>query len=81
MSITERRRQLGDNDAPVEEEIEASFDRIVEEGAQRLARTWANMLVTGTFGGLEVGVGVMAYLAVMHQMQDHMLAGLAFGIG
>lgn len=81
MSSTERRRQLGDNDAPVEEEIEESFDRIVEEGAQRLARTWTTMLVTGTFGGLEVGVGVMAYLAVMHQTQDHLLAGLAFGIG
>ncbi|RAX49900.1 formate/nitrite transporter family protein [Arthrobacter sp. AQ5-05] len=81
MSNTERRRQLGDNDAPVEEEIEESFDRIVEEGAQRLARNWTTMLVTGTFGGLEVGVGVMAYLAVMHQTQDHLLAGLAFGIG
>lgn len=81
MTGEERRRQLGDNDAPVEEEIEESFDRIVEEGAQRLARSWSTILVTGTFGGLEVGVGVMAYLAVMHQTHDHLLAGLAFGIG
>ncbi|MFF5794467.1 formate/nitrite transporter family protein [Paeniglutamicibacter sp. NPDC012692] len=81
MTGDERRRQLGDNDAPVEEEIEESFDRIVEEGAQRLARSWTTMLITGTFGGLEVGVGVMAYLAVMHQTQNHLLAGLAFGIG
>ncbi|MFJ6418363.1 formate/nitrite transporter family protein [Paeniglutamicibacter sp. NPDC091659] len=76
-----RRRQLGDNDAPVEEEIEESFDRMVEEGAQRLARSWTTVLVTGTFGGLEVGVGVMAYLAVMHETQNYLLAGLAFGIG
>ncbi|GAA4367687.1 formate/nitrite transporter family protein [Paeniglutamicibacter cryotolerans] len=81
MSSDARRRQLGSNDAPVESEIEESFDRIVEEGAQRLARTWPTILVTGTFGGLEVGIGVMAYLAVMHQTQDHLLAGLAFGIG
>ena len=76
-----RRRQLGDNDAPVEEEIEEHFDRIVEEGAQRLARSWSSMLVTGTFGGMEIGVGVMAYLAVMHETHSHLLAGLAFGIG
>lgn len=81
MTDDERRRQLGDNDGPVEEEIEESFDRIVEEGAQRLARNWTTTLVTGTFGGLEVGIGVMAYLAVMHQTHNHLLAGLAFGIG
>ncbi|MFL4473723.1 formate/nitrite transporter family protein [Paeniglutamicibacter sp. MACA_103] len=81
MTDDARRRQLGDNDAPVEEEIEEAFDRIVEEGAQRLARNWTTVLVTGTFGGLEVGVGVMAYLAVMHETHNHLLAGLAFGIG
>lgn len=81
MSGDERRRELGDNDAPVEEEIEESFDRIVEEGAQRLARSWMTMMVTGTFGGMEIGIGVMAYLAVLHQTHDHLLAGLAFGIG
>lgn len=81
MSDEERRRQLGDNDAPVEDEIAESFDRIVEEGAGRLARSWASILITGTFGGLEVGLGVMAYLAVMHETQNHLLAGLAFSIG
>lgn len=81
MTDDARRRQLGDNDAPVEEEIEEHFDRIVEEGAQRLARSWSSMLVTGTFGGMEIGVGVMAYLVVMHETHNHLLAGLAFGIG
>lgn len=81
MSTEERRRQLGDSDAPVEGEIAESFDRIVEEGAERLARSWWTVLITGTFGGLEVGLGVMAYLAVMHETQNHLLAGLAFGIG
>ncbi len=81
MSGEQRRRQLGDNDAPVEDEIVESFDRIVEEGAERLARSWTSVLITGTFGGLEVGLGVMAYLAVMHETHSHALAGLAFGIG
>ncbi|MDO5737042.1 MAG: formate/nitrite transporter family protein [Propionibacteriaceae bacterium] len=81
MTSEERRRQLGDDDAPVEDEIVESFDRIVEEGAGRLARSWLTMLITGTFGGLEIGLGVMAYLAVLHDTQNHLLAGLAFGIG
>ena len=76
-----RRRELGDNDAPVEEEIESAFDRIVDEGAQRLHRTWPSVLVTGIFGGIEVGLGVMAYLAVEHATGSKLLAGLAFGIG
>lgn len=81
MSGEERRRQLGDKDAPLEDEIVESFDRIVEEGAERLARSWTNILVTGTFGGLEIGLGVMAYLAVLHETGSHLLGGLAFGIG
>lgn len=81
MNDEQRRRDLGDNDAPVEEELEETFDRIVEEGAQRLHRTWPSVLVTGVFGGLEVGLGVMAYLAVEHATGNKLLAGLAFGIG
>lgn len=81
MDDEERRRELGNNDAPVEEELETTFDRIVEEGAQRLHRTWASVLVTGLFGGIEVGLGVMAYLAVEHETGSRLLAGLAFSIG
>ncbi|WP_113718568.1 formate/nitrite transporter family protein [Arthrobacter dokdonensis] len=81
MDDEQRRRELGDNEAPVEEELETTFDRIVEEGAQRLHRTWSSVLVTGLFGGIEVGLGVMAYLAVKHETGSNLLAGLAFGIG
>jgi formate/nitrite transporter FocA (FNT family) len=81
VSDEDRRRELGTNDAPVEEEIEESFDRIVAEGAQRLHRTWRSVLITGFFGGVEVGLGVMAYLAVEHSTGNKLLAGLAFGIG
>ena len=81
MTGDERRRQLGEGDEPVEDEIAESFDRLAEEGAGRLARSWTTMLITGTFGGMEVGLGVMAYLAVLHETQNHLLAGLAFSIG
>ena len=81
MTNDARRREIGESDAPVEDELDASFHEIVSEGTQRLHRTWRTVLVTGTFGGLEVGVGVMAYLAVQHQTGNHLLAGVAFGIG
>ncbi|MGO1383596.1 MAG: formate/nitrite transporter family protein [Arachnia sp.] len=81
MSEEDRRRQLGETSAPVEDELAESFDRIVEEGAERLARSWTSVLVTGIFGGLEIGLGVVAYLAVLHETGNHLLAGLAFSIG
>ncbi len=81
MTDEARRRELGENDAAVEEEIETAFDAIVDEGAQRLHRTWPSVLVTGFFGGIEVGLGVMGYLAVEHATGSKLLGGLAFGIG
>ncbi|MHA7141692.1 MULTISPECIES: formate/nitrite transporter family protein [unclassified Arthrobacter] len=76
-----RRRELGDTDAPVEDELKESFDSTVEEGAERLQRTFRNILVTGVFGGFEIGLGIMAYLAVLHETDNHLLAGLAFSVG
>jgi formate/nitrite transporter FocA (FNT family) len=77
----ERRSELGEGDAPIEGELEESFEAIVDEGAERLHRTGLSMLITGLFGGLEVGLGIMGYLAVLHETESHLLAGLAFGIG
>jgi formate/nitrite transporter FocA (FNT family) len=77
----ERRREIGESDAPVEDELQESFDNTVTEGAERLHRTVRTILVTGVFGGLEVGLGVMAYLAVLHETGDHLLAGIAFSVG
>ncbi|GAB3552857.1 formate/nitrite transporter family protein [Arthrobacter tumbae] len=76
-----RRRELGDSSEPVEDEIEESFDRTVDEGAQRLHRTFPDVLITGLFGGFEIGIGVMAYLAVLHETDNHLLAGIAFSAG
>lgn len=77
----ERRRELGESDAPVEDELKESFDNTLIEGAERLHRTMRNILVTGVFGGFEIGLGIMAYLAVLHETGNELLAGLAFGIG
>jgi formate/nitrite transporter FocA (FNT family) len=68
-------------DQPREETIERSFDRIIEEGLPRLRRGWADVLSTGTVGGLEVGFGVLALLYVEDQTHGTLLGGLAFSIG
>jgi formate/nitrite transporter FocA (FNT family) len=74
-------REDGRNDEPSEDVLVKGFDNVVTSGAERLHRSASNVLVTGLFGGLEVGLGIMGYLAVLHQTNDHLLAGLAFGAG
>lgn len=54
---------------------------MVDEGTQRLHRSWREVLVTGFFGGTEIAIGVLAYLYVLHETQNSLLAGLAFSIG
>lgn len=81
MSSTSQ-RQLGESDSPIEDELEAAFNRMIDEGSQRLHRSWREVLVTGFFGGTEVAIGgVLAYLSVLHETHNQLLAGVAFAIG
>jgi formate-nitrite transporter family protein len=81
MPVDQARTELGQNDSPMEDELAEAFDTIVSEGAQRLHRTWREVLTTGLAGGLEVATGVVALLAVYAETGSHLLAGIAFGIG
>jgi formate/nitrite transporter FocA (FNT family) len=58
-----------------------TFERIVDEGAQRLGRSWVQLIATGLLGGLDIGVGVLAMLLVERQTHDPLLGGLAFATG
>jgi len=75
------RRELGRSASRLEDELDDAFDRIIEEGVQRLHRTWPEVVVTGFFGGTEVALGVLAYLAVVDATGSSLLGGLAFSIG
>jgi len=77
----ETRSNDGDNEGPIEEELEVEFDDVVDKGAERLHRTFRATLATGFLGGVEIGAGVLAYLGVLDATGDHLLAGLAFSIG
>jgi hypothetical protein len=50
-----------------EPEVEEAFDRLVSEGSNRLDRPLVPLLATGFVGGIDVGVGVLAYLVVDHE--------------
>jgi formate/nitrite transporter FocA (FNT family) len=65
--------------APREEDD--TFDRTVDEGAQRLGRSWVQLIITGFLGGFDIGVGVLALLLVEQQTNNVLLAGLAFSSG
>ncbi len=64
-----------------EPELEETFDRILEEGHARLDRPLLPLLSTGFLGGVDVGVGVLAYLVVETKTGDQLLASLAFTVG
>ncbi|MDQ6836927.1 MAG: formate/nitrite transporter family protein [Actinomycetota bacterium] len=64
-----------------QQDTERTFDRLVDEGEQRLGRSWSGLISTGLLGGLDVGVGVLALLLVEHATESKILAGLAFSIG
>ncbi len=53
----------------------------VTEGSRRLDRSWPDLLATGLVGGVDVSVGILALLIVLHETGDKLLSALAFGIG
>jgi formate/nitrite transporter FocA (FNT family) len=64
-----------------QEDSEQTLQRLLDEGEQRLGRSWPGLLATGFLGGLDVGVGVLALLLVQHVTHNGLLSGLAFSIG
>ncbi len=70
--------QPGEREEPA---VEDAFDRLVAEGETRLRRPLLPLLSTGLLGGVDVGVGVFAYLVVDEQTGSPLLGSLAFTIG
>lgn len=62
-------------------ELTETFERTVADGEYRLSRSWRNLLATGLLGGLDVGVGILALLLILHETGSILLAALGFGIG
>lgn len=64
-----------------QEDTERTFDRLVNEGRQRLGRSWTGLVSTALLGGIDVAAGAIALLLVEHDTHSVVLAGLAFSIG
>jgi formate/nitrite transporter FocA (FNT family) len=79
---TDRSRQVtAPKGAREEPEIEEAYERLIDEGRLRLGRALLPLAATGLLGGIDVGVGVLAYLVVDTHIGNHLLAALAFSIG
>lgn len=70
-----------DNHSDTEEPIDEAFNRLVDEGNERLSRPWLPLIGTGLLGGIDVGTGVLAYFLVEHYTHNPLLAGVAFSVG
>ena len=77
----QNRRVSGSSEAPVEDGLLEEFENTVDEGQSRLNRTWRALIITGLFGGIDVGLGIMAFLLVVNETGSQLLGGIAFGIG
>lgn len=77
----DRRRKLGKTDAPAEDVLVEEARRTARAGADRLNRSWRTLIVTGLFGGIDVGLGIMAMVLVKEATGSVVLGGMAFGVG
>lgn len=78
--------QPDEHDSDVElqdggQELTETFQRTVADGEYRLSRSWRNLLATGLMGGINVGLGILAFLLVKAETGSVLLGALAFGIG
>ncbi len=64
-----------------DEELQGAFRKTVDEARRRLNRSWPSLFATGTVGGIDVGLGVMALLLVRESTGQELLGALAFSIG
>ena len=81
MTQKEQRERLGRNDLDLEDALIDEAANTVSEGAKRLNRKWPELIVTGLFGGIDVGLGILAMVLVKQTTGSEILAGMAFGIG
>lgn len=81
MDQDQQRRRLGSNDLDIEDELLDEAVSTMAEGAERLNRKWPELIITGLFGGIDVGLGILAMVLVKQATDSDILAGMAFGVG
>ena len=64
-----------------EETVATALEQSIHEGVARLNRSWPELLATGTVGGIDLGLGVLALLIVRDVTGSRQLGALAFSVG
>jgi formate/nitrite transporter FocA (FNT family) len=65
----------------MDQQTATTYARSVDEGEQRLHRSWPALIATGAVGGIDVSMGVLALLLVEDNTGSKALGALAFSIG
>jgi formate/nitrite transporter FocA (FNT family) len=81
MDEGEQRRKLGNSDVDIEDALLDEAVTTVVKGGERLNRKWPELIITGLFGGVDVGLGILAMMLVKQATGSDILAGMAFGVG
>lgn len=81
MTQRQQRTRLGGNDLDMEDALVDEAATTVTEGAKRLNRKWPELIITGFFGGVDIGLGILAMILVKQATDSDILAGMAFGSG
>ncbi|HEX2193216.1 MAG TPA: formate/nitrite transporter family protein [Acidimicrobiales bacterium] len=61
--------------------VHSAFERTVEEGEDRLLKSWPQLFATGLVGGIDVAFGVFAQIIVRYYTHNELLGAMAFTIG
>lgn len=82
---------LLDDEEPEAEADDSTDDAVSEpaervalasaEGARRLDRSWPDLIATGIVGGIDVSVGVIALILILHRTDNEVVASLGFALG
>ena len=61
--------------------VHSAFERTVEEGEDRLLKSWPQLFATGLVGGIDVAFGVFAQIFVRYYTDNELLGAIAFTLG
>lgn len=64
-----------------EETLDTALEQSIREGVARLNRDLPELLATGTVGGIDLGLGVLALLVVREATGSRQIGALAFSVG
>lgn len=80
-SEKEKQENSGENEETSDSRVISAFHKSVEEGKDRLERSWSNLFATGMVGGIDVSIGVLALLIIEEATGSRLLGALGFSIG